>query len=223
VLVGFLQDAGGGMRIALVTGSAPFAGLPDNPASDLLGAIDGAEIGGVTIRTAQIPVSRARLPEVIAGLVAEHRPDFYVSLGLATGAPVLRFETTAINRVDFGVADNEGARPTDGGPIDAGGPDARFATWDAKGLSGRSSRPTFRPWSRTTRERICATSCSIPPLAPWRGPGSPGRSGSCICPTRRNRWPDSCATARPRAISRRSRRGRCRPCRSRCRLTGRVA
>jgi pyroglutamyl-peptidase len=123
------------MRIGLVTGSAPFAGLPDNPAAELLGLIDGAEIGGVTIRKAQIPVSRARLPGVIEGLVAEHRPDFYVSLGLATGAPVLRFETTAINRVDFGVADNEGARPTDGGPIDADGPDARFATWDAKGLA----------------------------------------------------------------------------------------
>ena len=92
------------MRIGLVTGSAPFAGLPDNPATDLLGRIDGAVIGGVTIRTAQIPVSRARLPEVIAGLIEEHRPDFYVSLGLATGAPVLRLETTAINRVDFGVA-----------------------------------------------------------------------------------------------------------------------
>jgi pyroglutamyl-peptidase len=35
---------------------------------------------------------------------------------------VLRFETTAINRVDFGVADNEGARPTDGGPIDPTAP-----------------------------------------------------------------------------------------------------
>jgi pyroglutamyl-peptidase len=122
------------MRIGLVTGSAPFAGLPDNPATDLLGRVDGAVIGGVTIRTAQIPVSRARLPEVIAGLIEAHRPDFYVSLGLATGAPVLRLETTAINRVDFGVADNEGDRPTDGGPIDAGGPDARFATWDARGL-----------------------------------------------------------------------------------------
>jgi 3-oxoadipate enol-lactonase len=37
VLVGFLQDEGPRMRIGLVTGSAPFAGLPDNPAADLLG------------------------------------------------------------------------------------------------------------------------------------------------------------------------------------------
>jgi pimeloyl-ACP methyl ester carboxylesterase len=32
------------------------------PGADLLGRVDGAVIGGVTIRTAQIPVSRARLP-----------------------------------------------------------------------------------------------------------------------------------------------------------------
>ena len=123
------------MSVGLVTGSAPFAGLPDNPAAELLDRIEGAEIGGLLVRTAEIPVSRARLPGVIDALVAEHRPDFYISLGLALGAPVLRYETTAINRVDFGVADNEGARPTDGGPIDADGPAARFATWDAKALA----------------------------------------------------------------------------------------
>ena len=121
--------------VGLVTGSMPFAGLPDNPAQDLLARVEGAVIGGVTIRTAALPVSRARLPGVVEGLIAEHRPAFYVSLGLALGAPVLRLETTAINRTDFGVADNEGARPTDGGPIDADGPPARLATWDAKALA----------------------------------------------------------------------------------------
>jgi pyroglutamyl-peptidase len=121
--------------IGLVTGSAPFAGLPDSPASDLLARVDGARIGGVTIRTEVLPVSRARLPGIVDDLVARHRPRFYVSLGLALGAPVLRFETTAINRVDFGVADNEGARPTGGLPIDPDGPPARFATWDAGALA----------------------------------------------------------------------------------------
>jgi len=123
------------MTVGLITGSAPFAGLPDNPAAELLTRVDGAEIGGVTIRTAEIPVSRARLPGVIEALVAEHRPAFYISLGLATGEAVLRLETTAINRVDFGVADNEGDRPTDGGPIEPGGSAARFATWDAGDLA----------------------------------------------------------------------------------------
>ncbi|ROU02918.1 pyroglutamyl-peptidase I [Histidinibacterium lentulum] len=124
-----------GRPIGLVTGSAPFAGLPDNPASDLLPLFDGREIGGVTLRCIRTPVSRARLPALNRDLAAEHRPVFWVALGLATGEPGFRFETTAINRVDFGVADNEGDRPTDGGPIEPAGPAARFATWDARALA----------------------------------------------------------------------------------------
>jgi pyroglutamyl-peptidase len=122
-------------RVGLVTGSAPFAGLPDSPAADLLRRVDGASFHGVTIRTEELPVSRARQPGIVEDLVARHRPAFYVSLGLALGAPVLRLETTAINRTDFGVADNDGARPTGGGPIEEDGPAARFATWDAGALA----------------------------------------------------------------------------------------
>ncbi|MEM7721993.1 MAG: hypothetical protein AAF376_06435 [Pseudomonadota bacterium] len=121
--------------VGLLTGSLPFAGLPDNPATDLLARFDGATFNGIVIRTAELPVSRARQPDLITALIEDHRPAFYVSLGLALGTPSVRLETTAINRVDFGVADNDGDRPTDGGPIDPTGPAARFATWDAKALT----------------------------------------------------------------------------------------
>lgn len=121
--------------IALVTASEPFAGLPDNPAADLAGLVDGRSVQGVTIRGILLPVSLARLPGLIETLARTHRPVFWISLGLATGSPTLRLETTAINRVDFAVADNEGARPTGGGPIEPDGPEARFATWDAHALA----------------------------------------------------------------------------------------
>jgi len=120
--------------IGLVTGSQPFAGLPDNPAQSLLPEVEGATLHGVTIRTMATPVSVEAVPATIAGLIAEHRPAFFVALGLALGAPVLRLETTAINRLDFGVADNHGQRPADGRPIDPAGPPARMATWDARAL-----------------------------------------------------------------------------------------
>lgn len=120
--------------IGLVTGSQPFAGLPDNPAALLLPEVEGAVVHGVTIRTMATPVSVAAVPDLIAGLIAEHRPAFYLALGLALGAPVLRLETTAINRLDFGVADNLGERPADGRPIDPDGPPARMASWDARAL-----------------------------------------------------------------------------------------
>jgi len=122
------------MGIGLVTGSRPFAGLPDSPAETLLSLIDGMQIGATTIKAVAIDVSLDRVPQTITGLIAQHRPDFVVSLGLAPGEPVLRLETTAINRLDFGVADNDGRRPTGGGPIDPVGPAARMASWDAPEL-----------------------------------------------------------------------------------------
>lgn len=123
--------------IGLITGSQPFAGLPDSPAAMLLSHVDGMVFHGITIKAIATEVSVASVPGNMARLVQAHRPAFLVSLGLATGEPVLRCETTAINRLDFGVADNFGARPADGRPIDAEGPAARMATWDAAALVGR--------------------------------------------------------------------------------------
>jgi pyroglutamyl-peptidase len=74
-------------------------------------------------------VSYARLPSLLPALVAEHRPAFVVALGLAMSAPVVRVEKYAINAASFGVADNEGARPVGGVPIDPAGPAGRAATW----------------------------------------------------------------------------------------------
>lgn len=123
------------MSIGLVTGSQPFAGLPDSPSQTLLALVDGQTFHGVTVRAVTTDVSLADVPGNMARLIAAHRPAYVVSLGLALGDPTLRFETTAINRLDFGVADNHGERPTDGGPIDPGGLPARMATWDAKTLA----------------------------------------------------------------------------------------
>lgn len=118
-------------RIGLVTGSLPFAGLPDNPAQDLLADQDGRVIAGVAIRAFATPPLLAELPRLLPRLITELRPAFVLSLGLALGSPVLRVETTAINRLAFGVADNAGERPTEGGPIASSGPMARAATWSA--------------------------------------------------------------------------------------------
>lgn len=121
--------------VGILIGSAPFAGLPDTPSLELLRHFENTEIGGVTIRTMEAPVSFARLPGLIEAWVTTHRPVFLVSLGLLTGAAVFHFETTAINRVDFGVPDNEGALPAAGTAIEIDGPGARFATWDASALT----------------------------------------------------------------------------------------
>lgn len=124
------------MSIGLVTGSQPFAGLPDSPSRALLASVDGMTFEGVTIKAVATDVSLADVSQNMARLIREHQPAFVVSLGLAPGETVLRFESTAINRLDFGVADNHGVRPTDGRPIDPDGPPARMATWDAYQLAG---------------------------------------------------------------------------------------
>jgi pyroglutamyl-peptidase len=124
-------------RLALVTGSQPFAGLPDSPSELLLSRIDGTTFNGIIVRAISTRVSLAEVPGNMARLVREHQPAFLVSLGLAPGEPVLRCEKTAINLLDFGVADNFGMRPTDGRRIDPAGPAARMATWDAAGLVSR--------------------------------------------------------------------------------------
>lgn len=121
--------------IGLVTGSEPFAGLPTNPAQMVLPHLDGTEVDGVRIVALHTPVSYARLPALLPALIDEHRPVFVVALGLALGAPVVRAEKYAINAAHFGVADNEGARPTGGEKIDPAGPEGRAATWNAEAVA----------------------------------------------------------------------------------------
>ncbi|MGR3803406.1 pyroglutamyl-peptidase I family protein [Marinibacterium profundimaris] len=122
------------MGTILVTGSKPFAGLPDSPSQKLLAKVDGLEIGPHKVVAVATEVKLAEVPGNIRRLVAKHRPVGLVALGLAPGEPVLRCETASINRLDFGVADNFGERPTDGRPIEPDGPDGRLATWDAGAL-----------------------------------------------------------------------------------------
>ena len=121
-------------RIGLVTGSEPFARLPDNPAMSVLPHLDGKRFGGIEVRAIATPVSLAGLPAFLPDLIAEHRPAFMVSLGLALGAPTFRVETIGTNLLSFGVPDNEGARPTGGQPLLPDGPAARRATWDHRAI-----------------------------------------------------------------------------------------
>ena len=115
--------------VGLLTGSAPFAGLPTNPAAMLLPAFDGAVFSGIKVVTVETPVSYARLPALIPDMVARHRPRFVMSLGLALGASSAKVEMMSVNAAHFAAPDNEGALPTGGEPIDPAGPAGRAATW----------------------------------------------------------------------------------------------
>jgi pyroglutamyl-peptidase len=121
--------------VGLVTGSQPFAGLPTNPAEAVLPYVDGMVVEGITVVTQSTPVSFARLPEILSGLVGEHRPAFVLALGLALGTPVVKVEAMALNAAHFAVPDNEGARPRGGVRFADDAPDALPATWDAAAIA----------------------------------------------------------------------------------------
>ncbi len=76
-----------------------------------------------------LPVSQRSLRERLDELLSELRPSIVVSLGLAPGEPMIRLERFGLNLLDFGIADNDGARLAD-------------ALIEANGVTGvRSSLP----------------------------------------------------------------------------------
>lgn len=118
----------------LLLGSEPFGGLSRNPAQDVIARLRKATFGAAELVCADTPVSFNELPDFVDRMVAEVKPDIALGLGMLVGAASIRIETTAINRADFDVADNEGSfvRDTAFEPGDA---EARRATYDATGLA----------------------------------------------------------------------------------------
>lgn len=140
------------MPVGLITGFEPFAGLPTSPASAVLPHLDGETVAGRRLAAAQVPVSMARLPGVLAELVAAHDPAFVIALGLARGAAVIRVEAMAVNAAALTVTDNDGAG-ADGRPIDPAGPAGRAATWDAAAVAaaiGEAGVPARVSWHAGT-------------------------------------------------------------------------
>ena len=108
------------LRRALVTGFEPYGGRGSNPAYDVMRALDGKEIGGVTIVGRGLPVSYAALRQRIDELLGQVDPIAVLSLGLWPGEPVIRLERLAVNLTDFEIADNDGFIVTDGEVLGGG-------------------------------------------------------------------------------------------------------
>ena len=85
------------MPTILLTGFAPFGGSQINPSQQIAERLNGETIGGAQIVGLTLPVSMGTDADVLTAAIADHKPDFVVSLGLAVGATCLEVERFAVN------------------------------------------------------------------------------------------------------------------------------
>jgi len=95
--------------VALVTGFAGYGGRGRNPAGEAAKAVDGREIGGLSVAGRVLAVSYKRLQSELWNLMDELRPRLVISLGLWPGEAMIRLERVGINLADFEIPDNDGA------------------------------------------------------------------------------------------------------------------
>jgi|GEM_PF-145423 len=128
----------GRMRI-LVTGFEPFGGDAENASLEAVRRLEQAwstdPQPGVELVTGTLPVAFAAAGEVLASLVAEHRPDAVLTVGEAGGRAAITPERWGVNEDDARIPDNAGDQPQ-GTPIDPDGPPRRASGFDADALAG---------------------------------------------------------------------------------------
>jgi pyroglutamyl-peptidase len=134
--------------LALVQGFGPFGGFTANP-SELL-ARGLAERHDPEIITEVLPVSLQRVAAEVPRLMATHRPDAWIGVGLAPGRTALSVEAVAVNLADWpdDRADSDGVSIRRA-PVAPGGPAAHLTTlpaeailssWQKAGIPGYLSR-----------------------------------------------------------------------------------
>lgn len=125
------QDSGTGP--ILLTGFEPFDGAASNPSWDVARALHGRQIAGVPIIAAALPVAFAQTLPRLYDLIAQYRPPWVVSLGLAAGRAAISLERVAINLIDARIPDNLGAQPVDVAVVQDA-PAAYFSTLPIKAM-----------------------------------------------------------------------------------------
>jgi len=97
----------------LVTGFEPFGGDKINPTEKIIDSLANEELEGISIITNVLPVVFKKADEILANLLAEHKPDIAIHLGLAAGRSSISLERVAINLMDARIPDNENFQPKD--------------------------------------------------------------------------------------------------------------
>lgn len=115
------------MRI-LVQGFGPFGRFPTNPSELLVRALGTR----ADLHTVVLETNPDRVAEAVPDLMAEHRPDVWLGVGLAAGRPSLSVEAVAVN---LGRWDTEDPAPSEWPhPVSDHGPDAYLTTLPAEAI-----------------------------------------------------------------------------------------
>jgi pyroglutamyl-peptidase len=109
----------------LLAGFEPFHGERRNPSIEVVRALDGETIAGLTVRAVALPVVYGRAARRMVDAIGRIQPAAVLGLGQAGGRPTVTLERVAINLHDGPRPDNAGRRALDE-PVVRGGPDAYF-------------------------------------------------------------------------------------------------
>lgn len=122
------------MRTVLLTGFEPFDQALINPSWEAVRLLDGVQLlADVRIVARQIPCAFATAGGRLAELLAEHRPQMVIAVGLGPGRGHISMERVAINVNDARIPDNLGEQPIDTDVV-PGGPAAYFSTLPIKAM-----------------------------------------------------------------------------------------
>ena len=90
-------------------------------------------VEGAEVVAEQLPVSFARVGEVLRSAIELHTPDLLIMLGQTTITDCVRLERVALNMMDSAMGDNDGVKP-DEEPIYKGEESALFTLLPIKRL-----------------------------------------------------------------------------------------
>ena len=96
--------------MVLLTGFEPFGGYTDNSSWEVAQRVASCGVEGVDVEVVavQLPVSFARVGEVLRSAIELHTPDLVIMLGQTTTTDCVRLERVALNMMDSRKADNDG-------------------------------------------------------------------------------------------------------------------
>lgn len=92
------------MQKILVSGFEAFAGNEVNPTQDLVHSL----VQSSHLQAVVLPVSFEKAWKSLESRIAEFRPDWVISFGVAARRETIDFERVALNFMDASIADNDG-------------------------------------------------------------------------------------------------------------------